>query len=118
MSIGSRLNIESRGMFASLVFYLVAGIVFLALLPMAGFPPQLGIIGIFSVIAAYGVFKKRNWAIWFVAVLFLAATTFSVYMLYYYLLTDYILSIAIVAYLVLTWIFSGYVVSKRRSLES
>ena len=118
MPLGSKLNIESRGMFAALVFYLAVGIAFLALLPWAGFLPSVGIIGIFSVVAAYGVFRKRNWTIYFVAILFLTGTTFSVLMLYYYLLTDYVLSIGMLAYLILTWVFTGYIVSKRRSLES
>jgi hypothetical protein len=118
MPLAARLNIESRGMFVTLVFYLAAGIVFLALLPLFSFPPQLGIIGIFSVIVAYGVFKKRNWTIWFVAILFITATTFSAYMLYVYLLTDYFTSLGMIAYLILTWVFTGYVASKRGSMET
>lgn len=105
-------------MFASLVFYLVAGIVLLAILPMSGFPPQVGIIGILNIVVAYGVLMKRHWTIWFVALLFLGATTFSVVMLYDYLLTNYVLSVSMMVYLVLTWIFTAYVVSKRGSLET
>lgn len=118
MPLGLKLNIESRGMFAALVFYLAVGIAFLALLPWAGFLPSIGLIGIFSVIAAYGVFKKRNWTIYFVAILFLTGTTFSGLMLYYYLLTNYVLGLGMIAYLVLTWVFTGYIASKRRTLES
>lgn len=118
MSLGSKLGIENRGMAATLVFYLVVGIIFLALLPLTGFPPHVGIIGIFSLITAYGMLKKRSWAIWFVVVLFLVATTFSAYMFYYYFLSDYVLSLAMIAYLVLTWVFTGYVASRRRSIES
>jgi hypothetical protein len=118
MSLGSKLNIESRGMFAAVVFYLVVGIIFLVLLPLASFPPHIGVIGIFSVIAAYGVFRKRNWTIWFVIILFLVATTFSACMLYYYLQTDYVWSVVMIVYLILTWVFTAYVASKRRSLET
>jgi hypothetical protein len=118
MSLGSKLGIESRGMAATLVFYLAVGIVFLALLPLTGFPPHVGILGIFSLITAYGVLKKRSWAIWLVIVLFLSATTFSAYMLYYLLSSDYVLSMTMIAYLILTWLFTGYVASKRKSLES
>lgn len=117
MPLGSKLNIESRGMFAALVFYLAVGISFLALLPWAEFVPSIGFIGIFSVIAAYGVFKKRNWTIYFVVILFLTGTTFSGVMLYYYL-TNYVLSMGMIAYLILTWVFTGYIASKRRTLES
>jgi hypothetical protein len=118
MSLGSRLGIENRGMAATLIFYLVVGIVFLALLPLTGFPPHVGIIGIFSLITAYGTLKKRSWTIWFVIILFLVATTFSAYMLYYYFPSDYILSSAMMAYLILSWVFTAYVASRRRSIES
>ena len=118
MSFASKLNIGGKGMLATLIFYAAAGIIFLALLPLTGFPPQLGIIGIFSLVAAYGTLTKRNWTIWFIVVLFLVATTFAVYMLYYYLLTDYILSIVTMAYLILTWVSTIYVARKRDSFES
>ena len=117
MSLGSKLGIENRGMAATLIFYLVVGIIFLALLPLTGFPPHVGIIGIFSLITAYGTLKKRSWAIWFVVVLFLVATTFSAYTFYYFL-SDYVLSLTMIAYLILTWVFTGYVASRRRSIES
>jgi len=119
MSFASKLNIESKGMFATSIFYVIVGIVFLALLVMTGFPPHLGIIGVFSLVAAYGLFQKRSWSIWLIVILFFVATTFSVYMLNYYLsLGDYLMSLGVIAYLVLTWIFSVYAASKRSSLES
>jgi hypothetical protein len=118
MSLGSRLGIESKGMAATLVFYAVVGVVFLALLPLTGFPPHVGIISVFSLATAYGTFRKRSWAIWPVIILFFVATTFSVYTLYFYLLSDYVLSIGMILYLIATWVFTGYVASKRRSLES
>lgn len=118
MSIGSRFGLESKGMVATLVFYLVVGIVFLTSLPLTGFPPHVGIIGIFSLVVAYGTLRKRSWAIWPIIILFFVATTFSGYMLYYYLLSDYILSIGMATYLILTWAFTVYVASKRRSLEN
>ncbi len=119
MSLGSRLNIESKGIFASFIFYIVVGIAFLVSLPLTGFPPHVGIIGISSLIAAYGIFKKRSWAIWIVLMLFFVATAFSAYMLYgYYLLGDYLLGIGAIVYLVLTWVFSAYATSRRKTFES
>jgi hypothetical protein len=109
MSLGSRLGIESKGMAATLVFYAVVGVVF---------PPHVGIKSVFSLATAYGTFRKRSWAIWPVIILFFVATTFSVYTLYFYLLSDYVLSIGMILYLIATWVFTGYVASKRRSLES
>jgi len=118
MSLVTRLGIESREMVATLFFYLVVGIIFLASLPLTDFAPHLGIIGIISLIAAYGTLKKRSWAIWPVIILFFAGTTFSLYTLYYSLPSNYVLGIGVTVYLVLTWVFSGYLLSKRKSLET
>jgi hypothetical protein len=118
MSFASKFNIESKGMFANFLFYAIIGMIFLALLPITDSPPHIGLIGIFSLITAYGVFKKRNWTIWFVVVLFFVATTFSVYMLYYYLLKDYLIGTSMIAYLILTWVSTAYITTKRKSLES
>ena len=118
MSLGSKLGIENKGMFTALVFYAAAGIVLLALLPMTIFAPQLGILGVFSLIAAYGLFRKRSWTIWFIIVLFFAVTAFSASQLYYSLFRDLLVSLGAVAYLVLTWLFTAYAVSKRDRLET
>jgi uncharacterized membrane protein (DUF2068 family) len=118
VSIVSKLKIESRGMFVTSAFYAAVGVVFFVLLAMAGFAPYLGIIGIFSLITAYGVFRKRAWAIWFVMILFFVGTTFSAVMIYYIPRIDYLLGIGAVIYLILTWIFTAYAVMKRKSFES
>jgi hypothetical protein len=118
MSLVARLRMEGREMVATLFFYVVVGIIFLASLPLTNFAPHLGIIGIFSLIAAYGTLKKRTWAIWPVIILFLGGTTFSLYTLYYCLPSNYVLGIGAIIYLILTWVFTGYLVSKRRLLET
>ena len=117
MSIMSKLDIESRGMLATFVFYVAVGIIFIVLLPFANFPPHVGIMGIFSLIAAYGLVRKRSWTIWIVVILFFVGTTFSVYMLNYFLVIDYLLGAGTMAYLILTWIATAYVAAKRRTLE-
>ena len=118
MSLGSRLKIESKSMLATSVFYAIAGIIFFVLLPMASFAPYLGIIGIFSLVAAYGVFRKRAWVIWFVVILFFVGTTFSAVMIYNILQLDYLFGIGVILYLVLTWVFTAYAVTKRKVFES
>jgi len=118
MSIRSKLKIENIGMFAAVAFYAVAGIVCFAVLPMANFPPHIGIIGILSLITAYGLFKKRVWTIWLVAMLFFVATTFSAVTLYYFFGKDLLLDITMMAYLILTWIFTAYAAVRRKTLES
>lgn len=118
MPLGSRLKIESKGMFATSAFYAIVGIIFFVLLVMASFAPHLGIIGIFSLVTAYGVFRKRAWAFWFVMILFFVGTTFSAFMIYNYLGTDYIIGMSAILYLLLTWIFTAYAVTKRKVFET
>jgi len=119
MSLKSKLKIESTGMFAAFVFYAIVGIVCFAVLPIANFPPHIGIIGILSLLTAYGLFKKRVWTIWFAVVLFFSAVTCSVVMLYYYLLqSDIFLGISMIVYLVFSWVFTVYTAAKRKTLES
>ena len=118
MSIRSKLKIENKGIFATSVFYAVIGIIFLVLLPLTSFPPHIAVIALFSLIAAYGMFRKRSWAIWLVVILFFVANTFSAYMLYYSLLKDYLLGLGVVVYLILTWVFTAYVATKRKNLET
>lgn len=118
MSIKSKLNMENIGVFLALAFYAVVGIICFVVLPLANFPPHIGIMGILSLITAYGIFKKRVWAVWFVVMLLFIATTFSAYMLYSYFGKDFIIDISMVAYLILTWVFTVYIVAKRKIFES
>jgi len=118
VSIASKLKIENSGMFATSAFYAIVGIIFFVVLPMASFAPHLAIIGIFSLATAYGVFRKRAWTIWFVVILFFVATTFSAFMIYNIPQIDLLLGISAIVYLVLTWVFTAYAVTKRKVFES
>ena len=118
MSLRSRLKVESVGMFAAFVFYAVVGIICFVELPMTNFPPHIGIIGILSLITAYGLFKNRVWSLWVVIMLFFIATTFSAYTLYSAFEKNLLLDVGTIAYLVLTWVFTAYTAAKRKALES
>jgi len=50
--------------------------------------------------------------------LFFIVTTFSAYNLYYFLGKDLILDISMIAYLILTWVFTAYTGTKRKNFES
>lgn len=119
MSLGFRPKMENIGMFAAATFYAVAGIICFAILAVVDFRlVHIGIIGILSLITAYGLVMKRSWSIWLVVILFFAATIFSVYTLYYLGLRDLILGLSMIAYLILTWGFTAYTAAKRKMLES
>jgi len=113
-----KLEKENIGLTAAFIFYAIVGIACFIFLPIANYPPHIGIIGIFSLLTAYGIFKKKIWTIWLVVMLFFIATAFSVSMLYSCLGGDILLDISMVAYLVLTWIFTAYTAAKRKMLET
>ena len=115
MALASKLQITNLGSLASVAFYGIVGIVFLVFLALSGFPPHIGLMGITSIITAYGLLKKRSWAIWMVAALFFVATAFSIYTLYFVFSSDVLATVGMMAYLVLTWIFTGYAVAKRNA---
>jgi hypothetical protein len=117
VSLASKLKIENIGSLATTAFYGLVGIILLILMAMSGFPPHVGLMGITSILAAYGIFKKRFWSIWLVVALFFVANTFSLFTLYYVLSTDAIATAGMLAYAVLTWIFTAYALATRKPAE-
>jgi hypothetical protein len=114
VSFASKLKTAGVRVLAPVVFYGAVGIIFLALLLPANFPPHIGLTGILSLLTAYGIFKKRFWAIWLVVALFAVATTFSLYTLYVVAFSNWLVGISMIVYAVLTWIVTFYVVAKRK----
>ena len=117
MSLRSKVKANSIGMFTALAFYAIVGILSLAVLPTTNFPPHISAIGILSLITAYGLYKKRFWAIWIVFMLFFISTAFSMYTLYFYYEIGTILGINMAIYLILTWTFTCYLTVKRKLLK-
>ena len=116
MSIASRLKTFNRIELASLAFYFVSGIVFLVFLPLTSFAPQLGLLGILSLLGGYCVFTKKHWTTWVLIVLFVAATTFSLYTLFSVGFSNAMIGVSMIVYAVLTWIFTGYLLLKKNPL--
>lgn len=116
MSFASK--IDSKGIFASSIFYLIAGVLFLAILLLNGYPPHIGLLSIFSLGAAYGLLRKRSWSFWFVLVLFFSGTTFAAFMIYATMSQNLLSVIGLVAYLILTWVFTIYIAAKRDTLKA
>jgi hypothetical protein len=116
MSIVSKLT-ESTGFLLVSVFYVAVALLSLVLMAMTGFPPHMGIIGIFSLAAGCGLLMRRSWSLYPIIVLFFVATVFSLYMLYYELTTNVLIDLGSVAYLVLSWIATTYVALRRAKLE-
>ena len=115
MSFASK--IDSKGIFASSMFYLIVGVLFLALLPLNDYPPHIAVLAIFSLSTAYGLFRKRSWSFWFVLILFFSGTTFAAFMIYTILSHNLLFVVGLIAYLVLTWVFTIYIAAKRDVLK-
>ena len=118
MPFTSKLRSIELGYVAPIGFYSIVGIIFLATLPFANFPPHIGLTGILSLVTAYGLFKKRFWAIWLVAALFAAATAIALITLYFVAFSNLVASLSMVAYAVLTWVFTLYLAVKSRPAEA
>jgi uncharacterized membrane protein len=118
VSFGSKLKTADVRALVPVAFYGAVGIVFLALLPFANFPPHIGLTGILSLVTAYGIFKKSFWALWLVVALFAVATTISLYTLYIVQFSNWLVGISMVAYAVLTWVFTAYIMLKRKTPEA
>lgn len=98
---------------APIIFYATTGIIFFILLPLANYPPHVGLTGILSLITAYGLYTKRAWAKWLVGALFFVATTISLYTVYFILLSNVLVSISLIIYAALNWYFTYYVFIKK-----
>ena len=119
MSLKSKLKIENVGMFVAFVFYAVVGIICFAVLAIVDFSlVHIGIIGILSLITAYGLLRSRAWTLWVVVALLFIATTFSAYTLYFAFEKYVLLDVGMIAYLLFTWVFTAYTAAKRKTLES
>lgn len=106
-------------MFAASMFYAVVGIICFAVLVVVDFRlVHIGIIGILSLMTAYGVLNSRVWTMWGVVALFFIGTTFSAYMVYRTAQKNILYDVILIAYLLLTWIFTAYTTSKRKVLKS
>ncbi|MGO8806391.1 MAG: hypothetical protein ACLQO7_07290 [Candidatus Bathyarchaeia archaeon] len=114
LALASRLKNFNRIELLSLAFYVLSGLILLVSLPFASYAPQLGLLGILSLIVAYGVFTKRGWAPWLIFILFIAATTFSLYTLVVAGFTDALIGLSLLGYLLLTWVFAIYLLLIRR----
>ena len=109
-----RIKGFNRTELAALAFYALSGILLLVFLPLTGYPPQLGLLGILSLITGYGFFTKRGWAPWILFVLFAGASTFAIYTLAVAGFSNALIGVSLIVYAVLTWIFAAYILLIKR----
>ena len=115
MSLATKLKTFKPIQLAAIAFYAVTGIILLAFLPLTGYPPHLGFLGIFSLITAYSLFVKRGWALWLVAVVFVVNTVFSMDTLISTGFINVLVAVSMVGFALLTWLFTAYLLLKRKA---
>ena len=115
--LSSKLKIESLGSLATTLYYAVVGVLLLVAMGLSGFPPHIALLGITSLIAAYGLLKRRFWSTWLVVALFFVVTAFTLYTAVFTASFDGLETAAMIAYLVLTWIFTVYAFRNRPKAE-
>ena len=118
-----KLKVENSVMLLFSIFYAIVGIAFLSTFVIYDLQLlHLGIIGVLSLITAYGVFRMEKWAVWLVVVLFFLGTTFGAITLYNSIILQtfqgaLLFHIALIAYLILTVVALIYVAAKRTNFE-
>ncbi|MEM3565876.1 MAG: hypothetical protein QXK47_00800 [Candidatus Bathyarchaeia archaeon] len=118
MGLKSKLKTENIGLLLASIFYAASGVAcFTAIATMDYELVHVGLIGIISLITAYGLIRRRRWSLWSVFVLFFTNTTFAISMLYYTMGSDILIDTTMILYLILTWIATIYLAAKRKKLE-
>ena len=114
MSIATKLKTQKPLQLASLAFFAVTGIILLVTLPLTGYPPHVGFLGILSIITAYSLFAKRAWAPWLVAILFITITGFTIVTLTSAGFSNLLVGLSMLGYFILTLIFTAYLLLNRK----
>ena len=106
MSIKTKIKSLKPSQLVAIAFFVATGIMLLAFLPLSGFPPHLGFLGILSFITAYSLFTKRAWAQWLVFILLVTITAFSLYTLYAVGFSNLLVALSMLGYAILTWLIA------------
>ena len=110
----AKLKSFNRLELASIVFYIVSGVVFLVYLPLSGFAPELALLGILSLIAVYGLFMKIGWTQYLLVIILAGGVTFSGYTLIFVGFSSPLLGAGLVGYLILVILVTLYLLLKKK----
>jgi len=113
MTLQAKFKALSPTQLLATIFYAATGVLLLAFLPLSGYPPHLGFLGVFSLIVAYSLLTKRAWAPWLVFFMLITNTVFSLYTLYAVGFSNILVALSMICYALLTWLFTYYAALKR-----
>jgi hypothetical protein len=120
----SRFNIKNPMVFLFSLFYIIVGIVEVGYWAIENFsaPPHIALLGILSLITAYGFFKMKKWSVPLVISLFFVGLTFGAMTLNSSLVLQtfggaLLFHIALIVYMLLLLIAFIYTVAKREDFN-
>ena len=124
MASNPRFNIEDPIVLMLSLFFIIAGIVEVGYwaIEHAAAPPHIAVIGILSLITAYGFFKTKKWSVPLVIILFFIGLTFGVLTLNTSVgLQTFggapLFHTALIAYMIILFIAFVYTVAKREKFN-
>jgi uncharacterized membrane protein (DUF2068 family) len=124
MTSKSKFKFENPIVLLFSVFYIIAGAVEVSYVVVENFaaPPHIGVLGLLSLITAYGLFKMKKWAVLLVTALFFLGITFGATALSNSVILQtsgsaLLLNTALTAYMIILLIAFIYVVAKREKFQ-
>jgi uncharacterized membrane protein (DUF2068 family) len=125
-SLKERLKVKRRDGLLLAIFYAVVGVAHLVILALSNFElVTSGILATLSLIAAFGLFTVKKWAVWLVIGLFFPQFVFGFLTLYaaylqymaFQEITLVLINIALAMFIILTFVSFVYVAAKRKSFQ-
>jgi len=125
MRLKSLVETGHKGIFLLAVLYTVVGVANLLILGLFGLGLfHVALVAVLSLVAAFGLYQRQSWSLWFVLALFFITTTYVATLLNASLnsyganpnLGDLTGILALVVYLIFTWLATIYIAAKRNLL--
>jgi uncharacterized membrane protein (DUF2068 family) len=124
MTTKSGSKIENPAVLLFSIFYIAVGIAEVGYFAIENFvaPPHIPVLGILSLITAYSLFKMKRWTLPLAVGLFVTGITFGAITLYTSVAVQsfggaLLFHLALIAYMIILLIASGYIVAKREKLN-
>jgi len=117
-------KIENPDVLLFSIFYIAVGIAEVGYFVIENFaaPPHIPVLGILSLVTAYSLFKMKRWSVPLVVGLFVTGITFGATTLANSIAVQtfggaLLFHLALIAYMIILLIASGYIVAKRENFN-
>lgn len=116
----SKFRIENVFVYLLAIFYLVSAGFFFYLMAADLNMIHVGLLGLFSLVTAFGVFRRENWSVWLAFLVFCAGNAFALSLLLNPMFMEIfgiLAEISLIVYLILVWVAMIYLSVKRREFH-